>query len=323
MKNLESAALATIDLSANHSHAQIVKRVPRYARVLELGCAGGEMSELLKSMCQAYIIGFDKNPQLAWRAQRFCDYVFTEDLDDPHSLDALEGEKFDVVTLVDVLEHLQNPLALLERIKPLLLDEGEVLLSVPNVAHASVRLELLAGNFAYEQTGILDQTHLRFFTLDSLRALIKQSGFYIADIDCTWNDVADDVIRSSLAKMGLEATSESLAKFHAPEAMAYQFIMTLRLNSHPQHQNDDDAIDDAGFKPLLASNLAWGRMQENLHMQTQVIKGLEIQLEHCKTQLEQLTQDYQRTRAELAEVHATRSWQMVRRAASIWRGSLN
>ncbi len=321
MKHLESAALATIDLSANHSHAQIIKRVPRYARVLELGCAGGEMSELLKSMCQASVIGFDKNPQLAWRAQRFCDYVFTEDLDNPHSLDALEGEKFDVVTLVDVLEHLQNPLELLERIKPLLLDEGEVLLSVPNVAHASVRLELLAGNFVYEQTGILDQTHLRFFTLDSLRALIKQSGFYIADIDCTWNDVADNVIRDSLAKMGVETTPEVLAKFHAPEAMAYQFIMSLRLNMH--NQQEDQAIDDEKFKPLLASNLAWGRMQENLQMQTQVIKGLEIQLHHCKTQLQQLTQDYQRTRAELDEVHSTRSWQMVRRAASLWRGTLN
>lgn len=321
MKHLESAALATIDLSANHSHAQIIKRVPRYARVLELGCAGGEMSELLKSMCQASVIGFDKNPQLAWRAQRFCDYVFTEDLDNPHSLDALEGEKFDVVTLVDVLEHLQNPLELLERTKPLLLDEGEVLLSVPNVAHASVRLELLAGNFVYEQTGILDQTHLRFFTLDSLRALIKQSGFYIADIDCTWNDVADNVIRDSLAKMGVETTPEVLAKFHAPEAMAYQFIMSLRLNMH--NQQEDQAIDDEQFKPLLASNLAWGRMQENLQMQTQVIKGLEIQLDHCKTQLQQLTQDYQRTRAELDEVHSTRSWQMVRRAASLWRGTLN
>jgi hypothetical protein len=192
---------------------------------------------------------------------------------------------------------------------------------VPNVAHASVRLELLAGNFVYEQTGILDQTHLRFFTLDSLRALIKQSGFYIADIDCTWNDVADNVIRDSLAKMGVETTPEVLAKFHAPEAMAYQFIMSLRLNMH--NQQEDQAIDDEQFKPLLASNLAWGRMQENLQMQTQVIKGLEIQLDHCKTQLQQLTQDYQRTRAELDEVHSTRSWQMVRRAASLWRGTLN
>lgn len=320
MKQQENAALASIDLSANHSYAQIVRRVPRYARVLELGCAGGEMSELLKSTCQASIIGFDKNPQLAWRAQRFCDYVFTEDLDDPHSLDALEGEKFDVITLVDVLEHLQHPQDLLERIKPLLLDEGEVLISVPNVAHASVRLELLAGNFVYEQKGILDHTHLRFYTLDSLRALIQQAGYYIADMDCTWNDLADSVITEYLSKMNLEVTPNALAKFHEPEAMAYQFIMTLRLSSPEQ---SDDLLDEAQFKPLLASNLAWGRMQNQLQTQAQVIRGLEIQLEHCSTQLQQLTQDYQRTRAELAEVHATRSWQLVRRAANLWRGTLN
>lgn len=64
-------------------------------------------------------------------------------------------------------------------------------------------------------------------------------------------------------------------------------------------------------------------MQDQLQTQAQVIRGLEIQLEHCSTQLQQLTQDYQRTRAELAEVHATRSWQLVRRAANLWRGTLN
>ncbi|WP_020561106.1 class I SAM-dependent methyltransferase [Thiofilum flexile] len=320
MKQQENAALASIDLSANHSHAQIVRRVPRYARVLELGCAGGEMSELLKSMCQASIIGFDKNPQLAWRAQRFCDYVFTEDLDDPHSLDALEGEKFDVVTLTDVLEHLQHPESLLERIKPLLLDEGEVLISVPNVAHASIRLELLAGNFAYEKAGILDETHLHFFTLDSLRTLIQQCGYTITDMDCTWNDMADNVIAEYLAKMNLEATPEALAKFHEPEAMAYQFILTLRLSSPEQ---GDDLLGRTQLKPLLDSNLAWGRMQNQLKTQAQMIRGLEIQLENCTNQLQQLTQDYQRTRAELAEVHATRSWQWVRRASNLWRGTLN
>ncbi len=183
-----------LPLDDNHSHSQIVRRVPRYAQVLELGCGDGSMSRLLRERCQAHIIGIDQNPDIVWQAQRYCDYVFTEDLDDPHSLDALEGEKFDVITLVDVLEHLVNPEALLKRLKPLLLDEGQVLLSIPNIAHASVRLELLNGHFDYEKAGILDTTHLKFFTADSLKALLAEVGYGVHDVDYTWHDLPDEVI---------------------------------------------------------------------------------------------------------------------------------
>ena len=156
------------DLDPNHSHYHIVQRIPRYAQVLELGCGDGSMSRMMKEHCQAKVFGVEKDPNLAWQAQRHCDYVFTEDLDDPHSLDALQFEKFDVITLVDVLEHLKHPQALLERLKPFLMDESIILLSVPNVAHVSVRLELLTGDFRYEDAGILDSTHLKFFTLKIL-----------------------------------------------------------------------------------------------------------------------------------------------------------
>ena len=91
--------VANLPLDDNHSHSQIVRRIPRYAQVLELGCGDGSMSRLIRERCEGHIIGVDHNPDIVWQAQRYCDYVFTEDLDDPHSLDALEGEKFDAITL--------------------------------------------------------------------------------------------------------------------------------------------------------------------------------------------------------------------------------
>lgn len=281
-------------LHNNHSHTQIVRRVPRYAHVLELGCGTGTMSKLLKEQCEATIIGVDSNPLTAWQASCFCDYVFTEDLDDPHSLDALEFEKFDVVTLVDVLEHLKDPVALLKRLKPLLLDEGQLLLSVPNIAHASVRLELLGGNFDYENSGILDSTHLKFFTAASLQALLREAGFTVQMLEYTWHDLSDNVISEHLQAAGLTVTPDALAAFHAPDAMAYQFIVAAQ----PAEFSQDESVS-LPLKPLVSSQDTWMGLQQDLA---------------------QTRQELANTQAELQRVYATRSWQVLRRSANAWRG---
>ena len=276
-------------LDDNHSHSQIVRRIPRYAQVLELGCGDGSMSRLIRERCEGHIIGIDHNPDIVWQAQRYCDYVFTEDLDDPHSLDALEGEKFDAITLVDVLEHLQRPEDLLRRLKPLLLDEGQILISIPNIAHASVRLELLNGHFDYEKAGILDSTHLKFFTAESVQALLVEAGYAVHDLDYTWHDLPDEVIARYLKKAGLEPTPQALAKFHEPDAMAYQFI----ISSSPLVEEKALAahFPAAMLKPIDASWQTWGRMHNELAM----------------------------AHAELERVYSTRSWQMLRRGATAWR----
>ncbi|QTR52658.1 class I SAM-dependent methyltransferase [Thiothrix unzii] len=283
-----------LPLHANHSHSQIVRRVPRYARVLELGCADGSMSRLLKQHCEASIIGVEQNPNTAWRARCFCDYVFTENLDDPHSLDALEGEKFDVITLVDVLEHLQHPQALLQRLKPLLLDEGCLLLSVPNVAHASVRLELLKGDFRYESSGILDDTHLKFFTATTLQTILVEAGYAVQALDYTWHDLADTVISEQLQTLGIHVTPEALAAFHTPDAMAYQFIAAAQ--PLPEVAATAPAMS---LKPLTASQDTWAGLQQ---------------------ELAQARQQLLDAQAELGRVYATRSWQVLRRGADAWRG---
>lgn len=272
----------------NHSYSQIIRRIPRYAQVLELGCGDGSMSKLLHEVCKAHIIGIDHNPDIVWKAQQFCDYVFTEDLDDPHSLDALEGEKFDIITLVDVIEHLKYPEKLLKRLSQLLLDEGQVLLSVPNIAHASVRLELLNGSFDYQQAGILDATHLKFFTLKSIQALLANAHYDIQEVDYTWHDLPDEVISHYLQAAGLNVTPEALATFHTPEAIAYQFIITASPRRLALAKENPAQV---ALKPIDASWQTWGRVNSELAM----------------------------AQAELERVYSTRSWQMLRRGATVWR----
>lgn len=329
---------SAVDLSEtiedqNHSHNQIVRRIPKYAQVLELGCASGEMSEVMKRYCQARVFGVEKEPQAAWQARRHCDYVFTEDLDDPHSLDALQFEKFDVITLVDVLEHLQHPEALLERLRPLMMEESTILLSVPNVAHASVRLELLTGDFRYENAGILDSTHLKFFTLNSLKTLIHNCGFVINEIDYTWHDIPDSVIARYLRQVGVEATPRVLDYFHQPEAVAYQFIISISLpnkeKTKPNPEQTNNSSDDGlkvlpeaayALKPMAASWQTWGHVFSNLQQKEQIIHGLEVNMQGCQDELNRVSGELSLKKAELDRVYATRSWRMLRKMAQIWRG---
>jgi SAM-dependent methyltransferase len=92
---------------------------------------------------------------------------------------------FDVTILADVLEHVADPARMLALVRGCLRDGGSVFISVPNVAHWTVRFRLLLGRFDYADGGIMDATHLRWYTRESLVALVENAGFNVARIDCS------------------------------------------------------------------------------------------------------------------------------------------
>src|SRR5262249_20965582 len=151
-------------------------------RVLELGCATGYMSSVLRDQgCQVVAIEID--PEMAERARGYCERVIVGDLDAIDLSRELGDDRFDVVVAADVLEHLNDPSRVLSPLKPFLRPDGYLVASLPNIAHGSVRLSLLAGQFVYGQRGLLDRSHLRFFTRGSLEDLFEDAGFVIGSID--------------------------------------------------------------------------------------------------------------------------------------------
>jgi SAM-dependent methyltransferase len=113
------------------------------------------------------------SPELAALGKGKCQEMIVADLDQP--LPRLNGQ-FDVIVYADILEHLRNPLNVFTGFNRYLRPDGLVIVSVPNFAHLWVRLNLLFGRFEYADRGILDRTHLRFFTLRSFQRFLWDAG---------------------------------------------------------------------------------------------------------------------------------------------------
>jgi 2-polyprenyl-3-methyl-5-hydroxy-6-metoxy-1,4-benzoquinol methylase len=163
-----------------NSHYWVLRFVPAGARlrILDVGTADGYLGALLKERGHS-VVGVEENPAAAEMARThydsFC-LVNIEEFDFPYR------EEFDCILFADVLEHLRNPALVLRRSLPALKKTGEVIVSLPNIANIAIRLSLLAGRFDYRDRGILDRTHLRFFTLSGLRAMLHEASCHILEV---------------------------------------------------------------------------------------------------------------------------------------------
>ena len=145
-------------------------------RILELGCYDGHFS-VAAQRAGNVVVGLDINADAIATAQSRGVDASVADLNRPRSLPT--GELFDVVVASNVLEHLADPDRVLREARECVTAGGRLLVSVPNVAHFSVRLALLRGRFKYEDAGLMDRTHLRFYTRATLRAALEGAGWRI------------------------------------------------------------------------------------------------------------------------------------------------
>jgi SAM-dependent methyltransferase len=146
---------------------------PECRRVLEVGCAGGELGRLLRSRGH-HVTGIELVPEMAERARRRLDRVQTADIETDGF--PFPMESFDAIIFADVLEHLVDPWRALREAVGVLSDGGVVVASIPNVQNIDVLRRLLRGRWDYRERGILDRGHLRFFTLRTIRSLFVQAG---------------------------------------------------------------------------------------------------------------------------------------------------
>lgn len=209
------------------SHTRIIGRLnvlPAGSRILDVGTASG----MLARMCQNKLLDFygvEPNANWAEIASPFYKTIWIQSID---SLDEEFSKGYQAVILGDVLEHLSNPEVVLQKLVDLQPPDSIFLISVPNVANLWVRINLLFGRFDYTERGILDRTHLRFFTRKSLTAMIKHSGLVINSIQVTPIplELISPFFVSPLGKI-IHAAFAWLTSI-LPTLLGYQFIVEAR-----------------------------------------------------------------------------------------------
>lgn len=160
----------------SRTHLKIIELVGRSKKVLELGCSTGYLTkEFRKNGCQIDVVEKDRDDIL--QAKKFARICLQGDLDNENLLDKL-SDQYEVVVASEILEHLKDPLKVLKKVKRNLKKRGRLIISMPNIATWSIRRDLFfKGKFEYQESGILDSTHLRFYTYQTVQDLVAQAGF--------------------------------------------------------------------------------------------------------------------------------------------------
>ncbi len=163
------------------SHRILIDLIRRHARrgglLLDLGAAGGQLGSAVRDHFDR-TIGFEYNVDCVGELHGRFDQIVIADLERVKAL----PRNVDAIVLADVLEHLRSPAHALGLVREALAQGGHVFISVPNIANITVRLGLLFGIFEYRDRGILDFTHLRFYTVRTIRREVEKAGFRIEEI---------------------------------------------------------------------------------------------------------------------------------------------
>ncbi|GIV83543.1 MAG: hypothetical protein KatS3mg052_0550 [Candidatus Roseilinea sp.] len=164
----------------NNPRTIIAGWVESGSRTLEVGPGDGVISRWLAQHKQCTTFGVEVVPAAAINSQSAFTRLWIGSIEDPAIVTELQqAAPFDAIIFADVLEHLVDPWAVLRDMRQLLADGGRVLLSVPNIAHWTARLNLLRGRFDYTDGYLMDRTHLRWFTRRSAKQMALNCGYRI------------------------------------------------------------------------------------------------------------------------------------------------
>jgi 2-polyprenyl-3-methyl-5-hydroxy-6-metoxy-1,4-benzoquinol methylase len=293
----------------NHTAASVF-RLARTGgvRVLDLGSGPGIVAGALTALADKHVTCVDAEPShLEAAAARGVARTVLGDLTDPGWADDLAGERFDVIVLADVLEHLVDPGALLRQIgeRELLAPDGRLVISIPNASHLAMLALLSIGEFPYRPTGLLDETHLRFFTLTSIRHLLEAHGFELTRVERTEKTLEQTEFADLLRDVDVKALRDLAA--HG-EALTYQYVL--------QAEPLGAARGSAALREALAAQHDAARQAERTTAEVDELRerltAQEAALSEVERRYDEARSERDRLARKLDQVHDSATWRAGR-----------
>lgn len=219
-----------LDMNSENSNSLILRGIKPNSKVLEVGCAHGRMTKYLKEQlnCTTTIVEIDEEAGRTASQWSYQYFIGKEaDIQQVGLINYLsEGSKFDYIIFADVLEHLHNPEQVLEKSKDLLAPNGSIWISIPNVGHNSVLIDLWNDKFEYRNVGLLDNTHIKFFTYSTLLSLVVSLDFKVVSMHNLKNAVEYTEFKNSYYDVPQEVAEGLKTRQHGE---TYQFVWELKV----------------------------------------------------------------------------------------------
>ncbi|MGE4369097.1 MAG: class I SAM-dependent methyltransferase [Burkholderiaceae bacterium] len=262
----------SFDPSDDSTASRVCRLVGQGRQVLELGCAAGAMSAVMTHHYGCSVTGVEYDPAAAAEAKQHCAQVHVLSLDEPGWEAALVPAVFDTVVAADVLEHLRDPHACLRTLRAILPADGQLVVSVPSLANSGVLAGLLLNRFDYCEVGLLDRTHIHFFTTATLGEALVQAGFEVTDVQTIdasdwhpefahlWKGLPEALqawLKQNPAGQAFQVVMRAVPS-EAPAAFVDPFQESQRawLNQFPALPNVDDSTLSGASEPAAAAPAA-------------------------------------------------------------------
>lgn len=210
------------------SLSKIATKIAKNSVVLDVGAGAGMLGRYLVSELNCIVDGIDIDAEAIENCKGIYRKVAIKNLESDELTSSFSDGIYDFIIVADVLEHLLNPDILLGELVKLAKPSGKIIFSVPNVSHIAVGLEILFGKFNYSKNGLLDNTHVRFYTQQSLLAKLEQFGMYPSEIDQVEKQIDETEFSVRIAREIPSAwLNDIVAK--RPDALTYQWLVSTQL----------------------------------------------------------------------------------------------
>ena len=220
-----------LDLKSVNTMSVINEWIKKETSILEFGPANGRLTKYLKyeKNCTVTIVELDE--ESGKEAKQFAtkSYIGKKYGNIENFYWTKSKQKFDYIIFADVLEHLSNPQKVLEACKNMLKPSGRILVSIPNVTHNSIIIDMLNDKFEYDDVGLLDRTHIHFFTLKTFQNMIDTLDIYISEMTPIYSRVGNNEIHNSYKDVPIDV-QKFLRK--RKEGSIYQYVFQLSLEKN-------------------------------------------------------------------------------------------